>query len=121
MKFTKRSDLDRTGLCGISGGFGIKPDRNSHDHQLAGSVDRTGRLDGALHYFHVSAGIFPVLADLADGAEGETDMDLSYGYRTFLRLVCDLYGRRVFRQSDRTISDDDCQCDNWRAHGQSGG
>ena len=120
-KFTKRSDLDRTGLCGISGGFGIKPDRNSHDHQLAGSVDRTGRLDGALHYFHVSAGIFPVLADLADGAEGETDMDLSYGYRTFLRLVCDLYGRRVFRQSDRTIPDDDCQCDNWRDHGQSGG
>ena len=50
--------------------------------QLAGSVvARTGRLDGALHYFHVSAGIFPVLADRADGAEGETDMDLSYGYQ----------------------------------------
>ena len=71
-----------------------------------------------MHYFHVSAGIIPVLADLTDGAEGETELDVSNGRGAISWLVCDLYGRRVFRQSDRTVSDGGGQCDNGTAHGQ---
>ena len=59
-------------------------------------MDRTGRLDGILYRLHVSAGFFPILADLADGAKGPAELGASHGCGAIPQLVCDLYGRRLF-------------------------
>ena len=59
-------------------------------------MDRTGRLDGILYRLHVSAGFFPILADLTDGAKSPAELGASHGGGAIPRLVCDLYGRRLF-------------------------
>lgn len=53
-------------------------------------MDRTGRLDGILYRLHVSAGFFPILADLADGAKGPAELGASHGCGRFLSwfVIC---------------------------------